>query len=208
MDEFKFKIIDKENKYEELTYIAKNGKIPVMLTAVHTMIQRKEDGSIKYSEPFTKAIALFVSDITNCSCLIKNKDTGIDSNHSRDDTFKDMLLDNIKTNNIKLVIDLHGAKEERKFDVELGTLNNLSSDFSTTNELIDAFNEQGIFNIECNNPFKGGSITQNVYSETDCDVIQIEINAKYRDIENPEKIKQVTDSLINFIKYFNEILER
>ena len=34
---------------------------------------------------------------------------------------------------------MHGAKKDRKFDVELGTLNNLSSDYSTIIELKEAF---------------------------------------------------------------------
>ena len=40
--------------------------------------------------------------------------------------------------------------------MELGTLSNLSSDYSTIKELIDSFNENGIFDIEINNSFKGG----------------------------------------------------
>lgn len=145
---------------------------------------------------------------TSSFCLVKNKDTGIDSNRSDDDDFKSMLLDNIKDNAIKLVIDLHGASREREFNVEIGTLNNLTTDYATVNELIDAFNEQGIFLIEMNEPFKGGSITKKVYFETECDVLQIEINGWYRDLENSEKMKQVGDALINFINQYVEIIGR
>lgn len=198
--------MEKENKHADLTYITKNGQKPVMLTAVHTMAQLKENGNIKYPEPLTKAIALYVSEVVDCYCLIKNKDTGIDSNAFWDDPFKHMMLENIKDNNIKLVIDLHGAKKERDFDIELGNLNNLSTDYATINELIDAFNEHKIFNIEVNNPFKGGMITQRVYAETNCEVIQVEINAKYRNLEDPIKIKAICDALICFIKQYNNIL--
>lgn len=205
---FLSKLMEKENKYADLAYIAKIGEKPIMLTAVHTMMQIKDDSSIKYSEPFTKAIALYVAEAVNCSYLIKNKDTGVDPNASWDDSFKNMLLENIKDNNIKLVIDLHGAKKEREFDVELGNLNNLSTDYATINELIDAFNEQGIFKIEVNSPFKGGAITQKVYAETNCEAIQIEINAAYRNINEPTKIKAICDALIAFINQFNDIIER
>lgn len=206
MEQFKNKLLDYEAKNENITYIAKSGKIPVILTAAHTMMQLKENGEYKYAEPFTKAIAMYVAEQTNCFFLIKNKDTRIDSNSKENDTFKNMLLDNIRDNNIRMVIDLHGAKKDRDFDVELGTLNNLSSDYSTINELIDAFNENGVFNIEINNPFKGGGITQKVFFETNCDVIQIEINAKFRDIEEPVKIKQICDALIGFINQYNDIV--
>ena len=119
-----------------------------------------------------------------------------------------MLLDTIKDNDIKLVIDLHGAKKDRNFDVEFGTLSNLSSDYSTIKELIDSFNENGIFGIEINNPFKGGTITQKVFSETDCDAIQIEINAKFRNIEEENKIEQICNSLTKFIQQYNEIINK
>lgn len=208
MNEYENEMIELEDKYSNLTYICKKGEVPVILTAVHTMRQVREDGSCKLSEPFTKALALYVAKKTSSFCLVKNKDTGIDPNRSDDDDFKSMLLDNIKDNAIKLVIDLHGASREREFNVEIGTLNNLTTDYATVNELIDAFNEQGIFLIEMNEHFKGGSITKKVYFETECDVLQIEINGWYRDLENSEKMKQVGDALINFINQYVEIIGR
>ena len=208
MEKFKNKILDYEQKNNNLTYIAKKGNLPIILTAAHTMMQLKENNEYKNSEPYTKAIAMYVAERTNCFFLIKNRDTGIDPNSTENDIFKNMLLDTIKDNNIKLVIDLHGAKKDRSFDVELGTLSNLSSDYSTIKELIDSFNENGIFNIEINNPFKGGTITQKVFSETDCDAIQIEINANFRNIEEENKIEQICNSLTKFIQQYNEIINK
>ena len=172
------------------------------------MMQLKENGKYKKSEPYTKAIAMYVAKVTDCFYLIKNKDTGVDSNSMENDTFKSMLLDNIKDNDIKLVIDLHGAKEDRDFDIELGTLNNLSCDYSTVNELIDSFHENGVFDIKINNPFKGGAITQKVFSETNCDVIQIEINASFRKIDDYSKIELVCNSLIKFIDQYNRLVNK
>lgn len=206
MEYFKDKIISNEEKHMDLTYICKSGTVPVIITAAHTMMQLKEDGTYKNSEPYTKAIAMYIAENTNSFYLIKNKDTGVDSNKTDEDTFKNMLLDIIKDNNIKLVLDIHGAKKDREFDVELGTLNNLSSDYSTINELKEAFIETGVFNVEINNPFKGGAITQSVFSNTNSDVIQIEINKNYRDIEEPEKIKLICDSIINFINQYVKIM--
>ena len=208
MEIFKNKIEDYERKLNNLTFIARKGELPIILTAAHTMMQLKENGEYKNSEPYTKAIAMYVAEKTDCFYLIKNKDTGIDSNLMENDILKNMLLDNIKDNDIKLVIDLHGAKKDRNFDIELGTLNNLSSDYSTIKELIDSFNENDIFNIEINNPFKGGAITKKVFSETDCDVIQIEINANFRNVEEAKKMEQVCNALIKFIQQYNEIISK
>ena len=199
------------NEIEELenvdnieNYIINKGKIPVVLTASHTMQQIKEDGSIKLSEPYTKAIALYVSKNINCNSLIKLKDTGIDSNSDNIDEFKLVLKDLIDDKNIKLLIDIHGASKDRDFDIELGTLNNMSVDYSTINELKEAFIENGINNIAINDPFKGGGITRYIYGMTDIDVIQIEINKKYRDIENVDNIEKVCNALISFIKQYND----
>lgn len=202
MEEFKNKILEYENKFENLTYISKKGNIPVIITAVHTMEQVKDDGTIKLSEPFTKAITMYVADKTNSYSLIKNIDTGIDSNSLITDEFKIELLKIIKENNIRLLFDIHGASKDREFDVELGTLNNLSADYSTIKELEEAFIENGITNIELNNPFKGGGITQYIYESTNIDIIQIEINKKFRDLNNAENIEKICNSLINFINQY------
>ena len=101
---------------------------------------------------------------------MENNDTGIDSNIDNYDQYNVEMRRLIKENNIKLVIDLHGASKDREFDIEFGTLNNLSADFSTIKELEEAFTENHINNINHNNPFKGGAITQGIYSFDDVDV--------------------------------------
>lgn len=121
---------------------------------------------------------------------------------------KKELMKIVKENNIKLVIDLHGASKERDFDVEFGTLNNLSIDFSTIKELEDAFKENEIKNVLYNAPFKGGAITQYLYGINDIDVVQIEINEKYRNLNNIDLLKKIIDSLVNFIHQYNTYINR
>ena len=82
----------------------------------------------------------------------------------------------------------------------------MSADYSTIKELKEAFIEHGITNIEINNPFKGGGITKTIYGNTNIDVIQIEINRKYRNIENLEKIETLIESIISFIKQYTNVL--
>ncbi len=199
---FKQEIMNHELSDSNEEYIMRNGTIPIILTAVHTMQQDKWN-IIKKSEPFTKAIAKYVAEQVNCSYYIKLKDNKIDSNSLKTDEFKNKLRDYIVENNIKLLIDIHGADRNRDFDVEIGTLNNLSAAYSTTKELGEAFIETGIKNIKFNDPFKGGGITQFIYANTDIDIIQIEINRKYRDYNNFDNIEKICQSLINFINQYN-----
>ena len=199
-------IIDLEELSFSGDYIIKKGTIPILITAPHTMKQIREDGSIKYAETFTIAIALYLNKHKNVSAMVKIKDTGIDSNKDNRDEFKLELLRFIKENNIKLVIDLHGSKCEREFDIEFGTLNNLSASFSTIKELEEAFNYNNVKNISHNDPFKGGAITQYVYSLNDVEVIQIEINGLFRDIYKPENLENICASLSMFIDQYKECI--
>ena len=205
---FKEEINELELLRFESDYIIKKGNIPILFTAPHTMKQVREDGSIKLSEPYTKSIALYLNKHFNVNCMIKIKDTGLDANRDNRDEFKTELLRFIKDNNIKLVIDLHGSLKSREFDIEFGTLNNLSADFSTIKELEEAFTENGINNITYNDPFKGGAITSYVYGIKDVDVIQIEINGKYRDFNNIDKLEKLIKSFENFIKQYKEYINR
>lgn len=183
-------------------YIIKKGNIPILFSAPHTMEQVREDGSIKLSEPYTKAIALYLNKHYNVNCMIKIKDTGLDANKDNRDEFKKQMLRFIKDNNIKLVIDLHGSDISREFDIELGTLNNLSATFSSIKELEEAFTENKISNIKYNDPFKGGAITSYIYGLKDVDVIQVEINRKYRDENNTQGLKRLCDSFGNYINQY------
>ena len=205
-DDFDTEINYLENYEFDSDYIIKKGNIPILFTAPHTMNQLKEDGTIKISEPYTKAIALYMNKHCNASCMIKLKDTGEDSNRDNRDKFKTELIRFVKENNIKIVIDLHGSKRDREFDIEFGTLNNLSTDYSTIKELEEAFIENGIKNIVYNDPFKGGAITEYLYSINDIDAIQVEINYKYRDYNNTYYLEKLIKSFENFIKQYKRYM--
>ena len=202
--QFKDEMLNYESSNYNTPYIIKIGLLPVILTAPHTIKQLKENGTIKLPEPFTKAIAMYIANKLDTSFLIKTQDTGVDANSDNKEDFKETLLQIIKSQNIKLLIDIHGSKKERDFDIEFGTLNNLSADNSTLKALEEAFNEQGIKHIVYNEPFKGGGITKYIYGNTDIDVIQIEINQKFRDIDNIDNLKKLCNSLIAFIQKYTK----
>ena len=197
-----------ENEIIDNDFIILKGNIPILFSAPHTMYQLRNDGTTKLKETYTKAIALYLNKYFNVYSIIKSNDTGIDSNRENYDEYNVEIRRLIKDNNIKLVIDLHGAARERDFDVEFGTLNNLSADFSTIKELEEAFTDNNINNISYNDPFKGGAITQGIYGLTDIDIIQLEINSRYRDPDNIELLERLIKSLEKFIKQYNEYINR
>ena len=118
--DFKDEINELENLNLVNEYKISMGNIPILFTAPHTMEQVREDGTVKKSEPYTKAIALYLNKYMNTYSMIKLQDTGLDSNRDNHDDFKNKLLSLVDEHNIKLVIDLHGSKRERDYDVEFG----------------------------------------------------------------------------------------
>ena len=60
---FKEEINELELLRFESDYIIKKENLPILFTSPHTMKQIREDGSIKLSEPYTKAIALYLTSI-------------------------------------------------------------------------------------------------------------------------------------------------
>ena len=201
---FEEEINNLENMKIEDDFLILKGNIPILFSAPHTMYQVRDNGTIKLNEPYTKAIALYLNKYSNVYSIVKNNDTGIDSNRDNYDEYNVEMRRLIKEKNIKIVIDLHGASKDREFDVEFGTLNTLSADFSTIKELEEAFTENGILNVSHNSPFKGGAITQGLYALDDVDVIQIEINGKYRDHNNIDNLNKLIQSLQNFIDLYSQ----
>lgn len=205
---FEIEIKELENLSLNDDFVVLKGNIPILFSASHTMMQRHDDGTYKFNEPYTKAIALYLNKYFKVYSIIKNNDTGIDSNRDNYDDYNVKMRRLIKEKDIKLVIDLHGSAKEREFDIEFGTLNNLSADFSTIKELEEAFVENGITGVCYNDPFKGGAITQGIFAIDDVDVIQVEINGKYRDSNNIELLEKVVQSFVSFIKQYHEYVNR
>ncbi|MBR3270248.1 N-formylglutamate amidohydrolase [Candidatus Saccharibacteria bacterium] len=199
MNNFSTKIKNLERE-EDSTYEMVVGTLPVILVSAHGIGQKKRNGRFKLAEPYTRGIAKYVSEKTGCFYLVKNQDTGIDPNKENHDEFKAFLKDVISRNNIKLMVDLHGAKKDRDFDVEIGTLNGESANPELVEKLIKNLKKQGIKNIAENDPFKGGDITKTIHESTGIDCIQLEINYNYRNIRKIRNLNKICRALASFIK--------
>lgn len=199
MNNFSSEIRQLEHQ-ESSTYEVKNGTIPVILVSAHGIGQKKRRGKLKLAEPYTRGIAKYVSKKADCFYLIKNQDTGVDPNKANHDEFKTFLTEIITKNHIKLMLDLHGAKKERDFDVEIGTLNGTSVDPKIVENLINSLKASGIKNIAINEPFKGGNIIKTVHENTGISCIQLEINYNYRNIRKIRNLNKICRALSRFIK--------
>ncbi len=181
------------------TYEIKKGSRPIIITSAHGIGQKKRSGKFKLAEPYTRAIAKYVSRKTRCYYLVKNEDTGTDPNKKNNDEFKSILINLIKENNIKLQIDIHGAKKGRDFDVEIGTLDGKMAKKETVDRLIECFKKSGIKNIAINDPFKGGQISQATHEKTGIECIQLEINHDFRNLRRIRNLHKICRALIEFV---------
>ena len=199
MNSFSTQIRQLEND-DSSTYEIKKGCCPIILTSAHGIMQKKRNGKYKLAEPLTRAIAKYVSKKSGCFYLIKNEDTGIDPNKKNDDEFKAILVDLIEKNKIKLMLDLHGAKKTRKFDVEIGTQDGKMARLETVNRLIECLKKSGIKNIALNDPFKGGQISQSIHENIGIECIQLEINHNYRNILKIRNLSKICKALVKFVE--------
>lgn len=198
MNSFSTQIKDLE-KTKGITYEIRTGKCPVMIVAAHGIGQKKRNGHYKLAEPYTRGIAKYVSRKADCYCLIKNEDTGVDPNKKNDDEFKAILLGLVKKNNIKMMIDLHGARREREFDVEIGTLNGKMMNMGEVDRLIDCLKKSSIGRIVLDDPFKGGQISQTIHEKAGIDCVQLEINYDYRNVRKIKNLRAICRALTRFV---------
>lgn len=210
-----------ENKGLEI-YIAK-GSIPILLSTPHSVYQRR-DGKIKPKEMFTGAIGRYIHETTGCHLIQSVASEFNDPNYDTEDNslYKEKLYQIVKTQEICMVIDLHGCKGSTPYLVELGTINDeyqsLNGDKKLLGKIIDIFKDNltecGKTPVRINEKFNAAretTITNYVNTKTNIASLQIEVNANIRDFYHIENLKnsiKLVESLSELIymasDYFQE----
>ena len=200
-------IIQKENKGFEI----EKGNIPIILSAPHCVLQTR-NGKIKQEEGETGAIVQIIAKKAQCYAIFKTTHQNDDANYDIDkNMYKENLREIINRENIKLLLDFHGAKNENAFDIEIGTDEgkNINQKKYIVTELKEKLNKQNIFNIVENQKFKASSIhtiSKYIHETTHIPCIQLEITGRYRYIENLEGINKLIIGIENFIETIKENL--
>lgn len=101
--DFKQEINELEKYLTENNFEIKTGNVPILFSAPHTMIQIHHDGTVKLSEPYTKAISLYLNKYDKTYSIVKLADTGMDSNRDNNDEYKKALINLVKENGIKFI---------------------------------------------------------------------------------------------------------
>lgn len=194
--------IRKQNK--ELSFQIVEGSIPIIVSAPHCVIQTRE-GKMKSKEGETGAIVQLLAKRTKCYAIYKTYHNNDDANYDiTNNPYKEELKNIIITKNIKLLIDIHGARNENDFDIDIGTDNgiNVQNNAELINVLKNCLKSHGIENIKENEKFKASSphtISKYISETTNIPCIQLEVAGRYRYIENIEGIEKLLNALSEFI---------
>ncbi len=197
----------RKNNQEAFSII--KGQVPILLSAPHCVEQIRE-GKIKYAEKETGAIVQYLAENCKCFAIYKTYNNQDDANYDiENNPYKDAIEDIIEKNNIKLLLDFHGASEKNEFDIELGTGEgkNLQGKKIISQQFKETLQKHNINNIVIDKKFKANSehtISKTISNRTQIPCMQIEINAKYRATENQKNIEKLLEALMEFIEQIKE----
>lgn len=199
-DEYENKLLKEEQTFEVI-----EGKIPVLLSAPHSVRQLRE-GKIKGKDRYTGAITIELAKQTNSFAIYKTYNNQDDASYDiENNEYKEKVLELINKHNIKVFLDIHGAKDTDEFDVDIGTdeKRNLNGKTQILENLIKNLKEKGITKIGIDKKFKActmHTLTKKIASSTNIACMQIEITRKYRDLEQVEKMEKIINAIKSWIK--------
>lgn len=211
---YNHQIFDNEEKRKEnneIPFKIIEGKIPIMLSAPHCVKQAR-NGKIKQAEGETGAIVQIIAKDTKCYAIYKTYNKNDDANYDIEkNPYKKEIEKIVKERKIKLLLDIHGARNENNFNIDIGTSDgeNIKGKEYIVEELKESLARQGIQKIVENSKFKANTIhtiSKYIHETTKIPCIQIEIAGRYRYIKNVENIEKLINGLEKFIEKIEEKL--
>jgi len=104
---------------EEFRYLS--GSRPVLVSAPHGAAHIR-NGWLKEEDKFTAAIVRYLAEVTGAHALYLRRQSLTDSNYDPETDYKRTLQAIVRRENIRFVLDLHGASDHHSFGVALGTI--------------------------------------------------------------------------------------
>ncbi|WP_089609821.1 hypothetical protein [Dehalobacterium formicoaceticum] len=159
------------------------GKIPILISAPHS-VRHLRHKQIKSSDEFTGSLVYLLQQVTDCHALSVTKFYGGDPNFDDPCIYKDTIKDIARKHKIKMVLDIHGAKREHDFDIDLGTMQGKS--LLGREQICVWFKnkllEEGLTAISSNffTVVQQNTVTRFVAEKLKIPSMQLEINRKYR----------------------------
>lgn len=211
-----------DNNPDSHHFSIKKEKWKIMISAPHS-VNHIRDWEILKADLLTWWLALYLSERYNIPCIYSLNHLVWDPNHDENNNskYKQKLLEYIKENNIKFLIDLHWCRSERNFAIELWTwweghpnlqwnekiLNTIKNSLndSLSSYLLHTWRE-----ITINKLFSASNkntISNYIFAKAHIPTIQLEINYELRDTMNDEKLTKLISALEKLIEDLSEYLK-
>lgn len=196
------------NVWTEEKYRVLSGKIPVLLSAPHSVNQLRGE-EVRPAEKFTGALARYLSNLTD-SYAIFQLFTHADPNNDENHNYKNAVINIVETYNIKLLIDIHSTSFKDDSDIDVVT--NLRGTLGKELQLVDKLKLIGLKNDvvidENNKPNK----------EVQCEIIsvvslvcgipamRIILNSNKIDLEKDSAaLQKICDAIEEFISLYKNV---
>lgn len=202
---------DSSQGFESFKY--KKGEFPIILSAPHN-VEQLRNGKIKYAESDTGPLVLLLSDLTNCHAIYKTHNLNDDANYDEQSDYKNFLINYIKSENIKMLLDIHQLSPTRVQDIEVGTAKgrNIQYKFGLIDKIVSHFKENKILNIYVDEQFSScyeHTVSSTIARECQIPAIQIEINTALLDKTNQRyNFEGVLKSLEQIVKEIENDIEK
>ncbi|MDR3540917.1 MAG: hypothetical protein P4L69_08155 [Desulfosporosinus sp.] len=198
-----YKTDKKINPKQEDPFWVSIGKLPVLVSAPHA-VRHYRQKKIKMSDQFTGSIVYLLNQLTGCYAIAATKLYGGDPNFDNPCIYKDRIAEICNRENVKFILDIHGAAREREFDVDLGTNRGETLLKRNMLELVERnFQNFGLSRITHDHFAASGqnSIANFVACELGIPALQIEINKQYRvPAQNPHGFHRLLGALMAIVR--------
>lgn len=193
-----------KDKHDE-SFLVKDGKIKSVLFSCPHAVKQFRKGNIKCAEPETGVIGMIINKLFQYSLFLKTSFQNDDANYDSSSSYKDELVDYIKKNNVRCVLDLHMLSPSRKMDVNIGIANYLNfPNKKVIDAILDIFDKNGFHIVTIDNPFGAFypyTVSSFVHNKNGIDTLQIEMNSNLLvpskdDSYEKTKIWQMTKALV------------
>jgi len=164
------------------------GRIPVLLSAPHGA-KHLRNGEWKEEDEYTSSIAIKLGELTGAHVIFVRNKTKEDSNFLKKTRYKDAIKKLVQEKRIRFVADIHGAKKDRPYKVNVGIINDNDMNRcscpafkAVIEESFKGF-QSPLFNLDSFTAGTPGTVTYFARNVCGIEAAQFEINAKYRIIK-------------------------
>lgn len=181
------------------------GTSNVMISAPHAYSHMRF-GKRKPKDAGTLTIVKLLKELSQVHVIYTNRELNFDPNYNVNNIYQKELVQYIKDNNIEYLIDIHGSKAVRTFDIEIGTndYKNVNGDKQLITNIIEILHNDKIKKIRIDKRFKSSrnTVCKIVNMETGIKTIQFEISKQHRNLQNNKlRHARLMNALLDTIRY-------